>query len=93
MTGESCGGSTSRVVSIAKLHGCYQATIESENVHDLTLKQYLTLKIPHELVYLHLPLTICVLIDSKWLNGGIELTPLSRPVTADLIFADHLATL
>src|SRR5580692_12317260 len=78
---------------IPEVHGCDKTAIDSEYVENLAVRKNIPLKALDELVHPDAGLASVFLGHSERFDEGIELTPLSSPIGADLFFSDNFAAL
>ena len=76
---------------IPEVHGCDQPAVHGEYVENLAVRKNIPLTTPDELVDPDAGLTSVLPGDCERLDMGIELTPLSGPISADLFFSDNRA--
>src|SRR5271154_7461162 len=89
-----CGRRTSGWIGlIPEVHGCDKTAVHSEYVENLAVGKYIPLKALDELVHPDAGLAPVFLGHCERFDMGIELTPLSSPIGANLFFSDNLATL
>ena len=89
-----CGRRTSGWIGlIPEVHGCDKTAVHSEYVENLAVRKNFPLKALDELVHPDTGLASIFLGYRKRFDMGIELTPLSSPVGADLVLSDDLAAL
>src|SRR5258708_9684012 len=87
-----CGRRTSGWIGvIPEVHGCDKTAVHSEYVQNLAIRKNIPLKALDELVHPDPCLASVFLGHCKRFDMGIELTPLSSPVGADL-FLDRKST-
>src|SRR5262245_5879718 len=78
---------------IPEVHSCDETTVHSKHVNNLAIRKHITLKALYELVHPDTGLAPVFLGHCKRFNMGIELTPLSLPIGADLFFSDNFSAL
>src|SRR6266404_5502 len=89
-----CGRRTSGWIGlIPEVHCRDKTAVHSEYVQNLAIRKNIPLKALDELVHPDACLASVFLGHCKRFDTGIELTPLSSPVGADLFLSDNLAAL
>src|ERR1700733_11338565 len=89
-----CGRRTGgRIGLIAEVHCRDKTAFHSEHVQNLAVRKNIPLKALDELAHPDACLASAFLSDCERFDMGIELTPLSGPVGADLFFSNNLAAL
>src|SRR5258708_23676071 len=78
---------------IPDVHGCDETALHGEYVKNLAVRKNIPLKALDELVHPDAGLAAVFLGHCKRFDMGIEFTPLSSPIGADLFFRDNLAAL
>lgn len=81
------------IAIITEGHCRDKTAANSEDVHNLAVRENGALKRLDELMHPDSSLVSVFLGHCKRFDIGIELTPLSSPVGADLVLANHLAAL
>src|SRR5580698_2162497 len=88
-----CGRRTGCIGLIPEVHGCDKTALYGENMENLAVRKNIPFKTLDDLVYSDSDPAAVFLGDCKRFDMGIELTPLSSPIGADLFFSDNLAAL
>jgi hypothetical protein len=78
---------------IPEVHSCDKIAAHGEYVENLAVEKNIPLKALDELVHSDTGLASVFLGHCERFDMGIELTPLSSPIGADLFFSDNLAAL
>lgn len=78
---------------IAEVHGCNETARHGEHVNNLAVGEHIDLEALDELADPYTDIACVFVGHGKGFDMGSELTPLARPIGADLVLSDDLAAL